>query len=227
MTVRYSGESASPEQMNIFVAEVDTFMANYAKLILPSTRAEVYASGNPTLIANYDSAVSKGRSLKMAIEGTVGAWSAAKRAWSSVTDVTSTVIGDAVDWLRGLWGAGPLPDLQAYDVSPISGGQLGRYDVSPISGGQLGALGAIQLPVAAWVAGIISAAYLLNASINKIWISIEATRIQKSNPNISRDDAINAAAGAVRRAGFLGDIDLTLPLIAAAALAAFLIFGKK
>jgi hypothetical protein len=213
--------------MNIFVAEVDKFMANYSKLILPSTRAEVYASGNPELIANYETAVTRGRILKSTIEGTVGAWNAAKRAWGSVTDVTSTVIGDAIDWVRGIFGDGPNADLRAYQASPISGGQLGRYDVSPISGGQLGALGALQLPAAAWVAGIISSAYLLNSLIEKIWISIEATRIQKANPNIPRDEAINAAAGAVKRAGILGDFDLTLPLVAAAAIAAFLIFGKK
>jgi len=205
-------EQASPQEMNRFVKAVDEFMAKYAKLILPATRTQVYASANPALISDYESAVKQGRILKATIGNTVGAWNAAKSAWASVTGVTSTVIGDAIDEIRSWFGYDPETGLSAYDPSPISGGTLGL-------------LGVVQLPAAAWIAGILGAVYLLNQTMNKIFVSIEATRIQKANPTISRSQALVAASQAVKTSRFFGIA--TLPLIAAAALAAWFLFGRQ
>ena len=214
-------ESATPQEMNRFVQSVDEFFANYAKLISPSMRAEVYASGNSTLIRDYDATVSRARALKVTIEATTGAWAAAKAAWRSVTDTTSTVIGDAIDEIRSWFGYEPAGGVGAYSVSPISGGALGQWR----GGGTLGALGAIQVPAAAWVAGILGAVYLANAAMTKIFISVQATRIQKDDPTVSRSDALDYASQSVKTAGLFGGG--TLPLIAAAALAVFLLLGKK
>lgn len=204
-------EETTPQQLNEFVQIVDKFMANYAKLISPETKVAVYASNNPTLINDYENARAQGAILKRTIEATVGAWKAAKRSWASITDSTSVVIGDIVDEIRSWFGYEPAPGMEAYDVSPITGGTLG-------------ALGIIQLPAAAWVAGIVSAAFLLNAMMTKIFISVEALIIQKSNPNISRERAL-AMASDTYKINFLGKA--TLPLIAAGLLAAYLFFGKK
>lgn len=200
-------ESATPQEMNRFVKSVDEFFANYAKLMNPQMRADVLASGNPTLIAEYNATVSRARALKITIETTTGAWQAAKAGWASVTGITSTVIGDAIDEIRSWFGYSPA----------------GAYDVSPISGGQLGFLGAIQLPAAAWIAGILGAVYLANQAMTKIFISVQATKIQKADPTISRSQALADAAGAVKSKGLFEGA--ALPLIAAAVLAAFLIFG--
>jgi hypothetical protein len=213
--------AATPQEMNRFVQSVDEFFAKYAKLISPSMRAEVYASGNSTLIREYEATVSRARALKVTIEATTGAWAAAKSAWRSVTDTTSTVIGDAIDEIRSWFGYQPGGGVGAYSVSPISGGALGQWR----GGGTLGALGAVQVPMAAWVAGILGAVYLASAAMDKIFISVQATRIQKDDPTVSRTDALDAASRAVKTAGLFGGA--TLPLIAAAALAAFLLLGKK
>ncbi len=212
---------ATPQELNRFVQTVDEFMANYARLISPDTRAKVYATGNPALIGDYDSAVSQGRILKRTIETTVGAWNTAKAAWQSVTGATSTAIGDAIDEIRSWFGYEPAGGVGAYENhAPIH-----WYDSSPISGGTLGYLGVVQLPAAAWIAGIVSAAYLLNQTMNKIFISMEAARIMQADPTVSRSQALSVASKAIKTPGILGAA--TLPLIAAAALAAFLIFGKK
>ena len=232
MTVVNSNTAASPQEMNRFVQSVDVFFANYEKLTTPQIRDEVFASGNPALIANYQSAVSKGAMLSRTIQATVGAWGAAKSAWSVVTGATSTVIGDAIDEIRSWFGYEPAGGVGSLgcpyrDASPISGGYLGLYDPSPISGGRLGALGAIQLPAAAWVAGILGAVYLMNQAMNKIFISVEATRMQNRDPTLSREKALDVAARTIATGGIFGSAGAILPLIAAAALAAFLIFGKK
>lgn len=203
------------QEMNRFVKEVDSFMANTAKLNDPAMRAKVAATGNPALMNDYNSAVSQSRILKNTIEATVGAWNAAKAGWQKITDTTSMAIGDAIDEIRSWFGYKPAGGLSAYDVSPISGGTLGS----------LGALGAVQLPAAVWIAGIVSAAYLLNQTMNKIFVSVEASRIMSADPTVSRSQALTAAASAVRSAGFFGGA--TVPLLIAAGLAAFLLFGKK
>jgi len=185
---------ASPQEMNRFVSEVNSFMKNYARLIQPGTRADVYATGNSAIISDYESAVSQARILKRTIEATTGAWNAAKAAYSTVTGITSTGIGDAIDEIRSWFG----------------------YD--PATG--VGGLGIVQLPAAAWIAGIISAAYLLNATMNKIFIAIEATKITRADPTISRERALALAKSAVS-SPFFGNA--TLPLLTAGALALYLV----
>ena len=206
----------TPQEMNKFVQTVDEFMANYAKLISPETKAGVYATKNPALINDYENAVSQSRILKRTIEATVGAWNAAKKGWASVTSTTSIAIGDAIDTIRGWFGYEPAGGEPATE--------MGVYDISSITGGTLGALGVIQLPAAAWIAGIIASALLLNGTMNKIFISIEASRIQRADPTISRERALSAASKIVST-DFFGKA--TLPLIVAGLLAAYLLLGNK
>jgi hypothetical protein len=177
-------QSATSGQMNEFVREVDKFFQNYAQLILPQTKADVYATGDAKLIADYDSAVNKGAALKTSIEKVTGAWKAAKSAYLSMTDKTSMILGDAVDWLKGLWGDNPNAGL-----------------------------GALQIPAAAFVIGAIGAAVLLNRAMDKIFISIEASRIQRADSSIPRDVALERAKNAVSSNLFGG---ITLPLIGVA-----------
>jgi len=197
--------------MNRFVQSVDEFFSNYAKLISPAMRAQVYATGNTALIADYESAKSQGAILKTTIEATTGAWATAKAAYSAVTGVTSTAIGDAIDEIRSWFGYKP------------AGEYLGGCCAVPGTG--LGALGVVQLPAAAWVAGILGAVYLANQVMSKIFIFVAANQIQAGDPSLSRSQALAAAADTIKGESILGAI--TLPLIAAAALAAFLIFGRK
>lgn len=206
-------ENTTPEEMNQFVRSVDEFFANYAKLISPAMRAQVYATGNASVIADYESAKTQGAMLKNTIEATTGAWAAAKGAWGSVTDVTSTVIGDVVDEIRSWFGYQP------------AGEYLGACNCPAPGLGGLGYLGAVQLPAAAWIAGILGAVYLANSAMQKIFVFVAANQIQAADPSVSRSQALAAASRAVKTNGILGAI--TLPLIAAAALAAFLVFGRK
>lgn len=206
-------EQATPGEMNQFVQSVDEFFANYAKLISPTMRAQVYATGNAAVIADYESAKSQGAILKSTIEATTGAWATAKAAYSAVTDTTSTVIGDAIDEIRSWFGYKPAGEYLA----------ACQCDNNSLAG--LGYLGAVQLPAAAWVAGILGAVYLANQAMNKIFIFVAAGQIQAADPTVSRSQALAEASRAVKANGILGAI--TLPLIAAAALAAFLIFGRK
>jgi len=167
--------------MNEFVREVDKFFQNYARLTSPQTKADVLASGDAKLIADYNSAVNSGATLKSSIEKVTGAWSAAKSAYLSMTDKTSMYIGDAIDWLRGLWGDDPNKGL-----------------------------GALQIPAAAFVIGAIGAAVLLNRAMDKIFISIEASRIQRADSSIPREVALERAKNAVSTNLFGG---ITMPLI--------------
>jgi hypothetical protein len=221
----------TPQEMNQFVKTVDEFMANYAKLISPETKGQVYATGNPTLISNYENAVTQSRILKRTIEATVGAWNVAKKAWASVTGVTSTFIGDAIDTVRSWFGYDPASGVTRDGMDGL--GCLGCpanecencpviNHGGPVSG--MGALGIVQLPAAAWIAGIIAAAYLLNGTMKKIFISIEATRIIKADPNISRGRALEMASSAVST-NFFGSA--TMPLIAAGLIAVYFLLGSK
>jgi len=188
---------ASQSQMNDFVRVIDEFMQKYARLISPQTRSEVYASGNAGLISEYEKAVSRGGMLKTNIEVVTGAWAAAKRAYSSVTDTTSMAIGDAIDWIKGLFDGGP----------------------------QVGGLGIIQIPAMAWVVGTIAAGAALILSIDRIFITLEANRIQRDSPGTSRDVAIRQAKGAIGLDVF-GDVK-QLAVIGALAFVAWLYFGQK
>jgi len=166
---------ATQTELNKFVKVVDEFKAKYARLILPITRQQVYATGNTALISDYESAVSRGGALNSSINALVGAWQAFKRGYGAVTDVTSTAIGDAIDTVRGWFG---------YDAAP---------GIGELPAAGLGGLGAIQIPAAIAVAGIIGAALVLIAAMNRIFISVEASRIQRENPNVSRAVAIRQA----------------------------------
>lgn len=208
---------ATPQEMNKFVQVVDEFMSNYDKLMDPQMRTDVYNSRNSALIADYESATGQAQTLKRTIEATTGAWNAAKQSWANVTDKTSMVIGDAIDEIRSWFGYDPAPGIGNYDFV--------RFDSSPISGGNLGAFAAIQLPAAAWIAGIVSAAYLLNKTMNQIFISVEASRFQRIDPTLSRSQALEKAVTAVTGGGFFGRA--TLPLIAAGALAIYLVMRKR
>ncbi len=212
-------ESATPQEINRFVQSVDEFFSNYATLISPAMRAQVYGTGNAAVIADYESAKSQGAVLKTTIEATTGAWAAAKAAYGAVTATTSTFIGDAIDEIRSWFGYQPAGEYLGACHGPTPG-------VAGLAGlGGLGALGAVQLPAAAWIAGILGAVYLANAAMQKIFIFVAANQIQAADPTVSRSQALTAASRAVKTPGILGAI--TLPLIAAAALAAFLIFGRK
>jgi hypothetical protein len=188
---------ASQNQMQEFVAVVDEFMQKFAKLSSPATRAEVYASGDQQLISDYESTLWKGNALKSSIETTVGAWNAAKRGWSSVTDKTSMYIGDAIDAIRNLFGGGPDTD----------------------------GLGAIQIPAAAFVVGAIGASAALILSIDRIFIALEAGRIQRDSPGINREQAYEIAKGNVGLDVF-GDVN-RFAMIAGLAFIAYLIYGQK
>lgn len=224
-------EQASPEQVSLFIRKTDEWYAKYLKLVSPEFRAQVYATRDSQIISAYESEVNRATALKRTINATVGVWATFKRGYTAVTDVTSTIIGDAIDWFRGIFGGGPAADLGVYtirDVSPISGGRLGAYtirDVSPISGGQLGALGAIPLITAVWITGILAVLVLSVRGMDKIFIWVDAWAIKRNDPTISTGDALDKAAQIAARGGLFAGT--ALPLLAAAALAAFLIFGKK
>ncbi len=218
-------EQASPEQVNLFVKTTDEFFAKYAKLTSPDFRKKVYATGDKAIIAAYESEVSRATGIKSAIDSTVGYWQAFKQGYAAVTGVTSTWIGDAVDEIRSWFGYEPAGGFSAYDISPITGGQLGLYSVSPISGGQLGALGAVQIVTAVWVTGILAVMVISIRAQDKIFMWVDAFFIKRNDPNISTGEALDKAAQIQARGGLFEGA--ALPLLAAAAIAAFLIFGKK
>lgn len=200
---------ATQTELNKFVKVVDEFKAKYARLILPATRSQVYATQNATLIADYETAVVRGNALNTTINTMVGAWDAARRQYAKITDVTSTVIGDAIDEIRSWFGYDPAPGIGSLRDLPSD----------------LGSLGIVQIPAAVAVAGIISAAMILIAGMNRIFISIEASRIQRENPNVSRSVALRQA-----EAGLPSFIPggVTPIMLGVGALALFMIFrGRK
>ena len=187
---------ASQLQMNEFVRVIDEFMQKYARLVLPQTRAEVYASNDPALISDYEKAVSRGGMLKTNIEVVTGAWQAAKRAYTSLTDVTSTVIGDVADWFKGLF-----------------------------DGGNMGGLGVVQIPAAAWIVGTIAAGAALILSIDRVFIRVEANRIQRDSPGTSRERALQIAKSGIGL-NVLGDVQ-KIAMIAAIGFIVWAVYGKK
>lgn len=193
-----TSQAATSGQMNEFVKVIDEFMQKYTRLISSQTRAEVYATKNAALISDYETAVSRGGMLKTNIEVVTGVWASAKRAYASVTDVTSTVIGDVIDAIKNMFDG----DTQT-----------------------MGALGVVQIPAAAWIVGTIAAGAALILSIDRIFITLEANRIQRSNPDMPRDVAVSKAKGAIGLDVF-GDVQ-KLALIAALAFGAWLYFGQK
>ena len=160
------------------------------------------------MIRDYDNAVSRGNALSATINATVGAWNAFKRGYGKITGVTSTVIGDAIDEIRSWFGYDPAPGI----------GNIAHLPVN------LGALGIVQLPAAAWVAEIIATAVILNSGMNKIFVTLEANKIQRQNPNVSRGDALVQAE---RGLPSLLPGGLTPIMLGVGALALWLMFGAK
>lgn len=181
-------------ELNKFVQTVDDFLAMKNKVA--SRRAEVYATNDPELISDYESFVSKADILQSTIESTVGAWNAAKAEYAKITDTTSTAIGDAIDEIRSWFGYDPAPGI--------------------------GFLGIIQLPAAAWIAGIIAAAALLWRMGNSLMTRIDAATIARRE-NIPYSEALTKAADANRFKLVSKD---TVTIIAGAALLAWYLWQK-
>ena len=194
-------DEASQTELNKFVKVVDEFQAKYLLSISPAIRAQVYATNNPALISDYETTVTRGGVLNTSINTLVGAWNAFKSGYAAVTDVTSTVIGDAIDEIRSWFGYKPMGDLPP-----------------------LGTLGVIQIPAAVAVAGIITAGMVLIAAMNGIFIALEANKIQRENPSVSRAVAIRQA-----EAGLPSFIPggITPVMIGLGALALWMILGAK
>ena len=198
-------DEATQAELNKFVKVVDEFKAKFARLISPATRAQIYQSNNPALISDYESAVSRGRILNNSINALVGAWSGFKRGYKSVTAATSTVIGDAVDEIRSWFGYKPA-------------GGIGELPIG------LGSLGLIQIPAAVAVAGVVAAALVLIAAMNRIFITLEANKIQKENPSIPRATAIRQAESGLP--SFIPG-GITPVMIGLGALALWFVLGKN
>lgn len=200
-------------EMNRFVREVDEFMQKNRILNSSEYQNIVYNSNDPSLIADYENAVIQFGRLRSTIIATVGVWSAAKQRWASVIDVTSTAIGDAIDEIRSWFGYEPAGQFAAYTT-------LGDLPRNALSG--LSALGIVQLPAAAWVAGIISAAYLANTMMSKIFVRIETARLVRSG--MPRAEALQVASSALAPTFFRG---INIPLVAGGLLAIFLLMTAK
>jgi hypothetical protein len=222
-------QQATQAELNRFVQVVDEFKAKLARLKAPATRAKVYRSGDAKLISDYETAVVRGNALNNSIAALVGAWAAFKRGYARVTDTTSTVIGDAIDEIRSWFGYDPAPGIGEFSPQ----GAYRPYDSwaggygTPYSA--LAGLGAVQIgaPIAAVaVAGVISAAMLLNSLMNKIFIRIEATAIQESDPTISRGAALAQAEAGITGPGLFGG-GVTPVMLGVGALALWLIFSQK
>lgn len=202
----------TPQEMNKFVATIDEFMLKLAKLNSPQMRQTAYASGDQVLIDDYEITLGRAKGLAATIETTTGAWTAAKSAYSAVTDQTSILIGDAIDEIRSWFGAGPKADLSGQN---LSGQNLSRCN--------LGALGLVQLPAAAWIAGILAAAYIAIRSMDAIFIRLDASRLQREDPTISRDQAISRARTASAIGSFFSF--QAAPLLIGGALALWLVWN--
>lgn len=194
---------ASQSELNKFVEVVDEFKTNLARLTSPEFERQVYAFDNPALHQDYGKAVVQARALNSTIDATVGAWNAFKRGYLAATDASSTVIGDAIDEIRSWFGYKPA-------------GDLGRYE--------LAGLGAIQIPAAAWVAGIIAAALVLNRTMAAIFVQVEAAKLQRENPGMSREVALQKAKDSLPS---LFGAGITVPLVIAGIAAVWLLSNRK
>ena len=189
---------ATQQELNKFVQVIDEFKAKYARLRSPEFRADVYATKNASLISDYETTLSRSATLDKSINAMVGAWDAFKRGYASVTDKTSMWIGDAIDTVRGWFGGGPNVHVDG--------------------------LGAIQVPAAVGVAAAVSAAMILIAAMNRIFVSVEASKLQRENPSMSREVALGRAKGALPS---LLPAGIGLGTIALGALALWLVLGGK
>ena len=172
---------ADKTELNRFVREVDSFMHRYADFASPETRAAVVATNDPKLIADYEATRNHAASLKSGIEATTGAWNSAKAFYAAQIGNTSMIIGDAIDEIRSWFGYKPA-----------------------------GGLGALQLPAAVWVAGIIAACVTLNRAMDAVIIRLDAARIVR-NTGVPYSDAYKQATDAHRSSGLFGGA--TVPLI--------------
>jgi hypothetical protein len=134
------------------------------------------------------------------------------------------VIGDAVDEIRSWFGYKPMGDLPCLGCVP----GIGCVGCPQQPGNReqpgLGVLGIIQIPAAVAVAGIVAAALVLIAAMNRIFISLEANKIQRENPSVSRAVAIRQA-----EAGLPSFIPggITPVMIGLGALALWMVWSKK
>ena len=197
--------AASTEQLRELVKIVDDFLTVRSDVL--SRQAEVYASGDPELIADFESFMGRSNALKASIEKTVGAWNAAKMAWGNITDKTSAAIGDAIDWFR--------ETFTDYEAAP----GIGSYHNA-----SLAAFGAIQVPAAAWVAGISASAFLLWRMGKGLMTRIDAIKISRER-NIPYDQALIQAdkVGGMK----LFTVEMAPLYIGALAAAYFLWFRNK
>ena len=180
-------QQADNVELNRFVREVDAFMTRYAQFISPETRAAVYATNDPDLIKDYESTRNQGAALKSGIEATTGAWNSAKAFYAAQIGNTSMIIGDAIDEIRSWFGYKPA-----------------------------GGLGALQIPAAVWVAGIIAAAVTLNRAMDSLIVRLDAARIAR-NTGVSYQDAYKQATDA-HRSGLFGGVSVPLIGLGLAAL---------
>jgi hypothetical protein len=169
--------------------------------------------------------------LNNSINALVGAWNTFKSGYATITSATSTVIGDAVDEIRSWFGYDPAPGIGDLPHDAVQPPGLGCVGCAPGVGcvgcpqaPGLGALGIIQIPAAVAVAGVIAAALVLIAAMNRIFISLEANKIQRENPSISRAVAIQQAEAGLP--SFLPG-GITPIMIAAGALALWFVLSKK
>jgi hypothetical protein len=196
--------AASQAELNKFVEVVDEFKAKYARLQLPATRQAVYASGDQRLISDYETTLTRAGALDRTIDTLVGAWGAFKRGYAAVTDRTSTVIGDAIDEIRSWFGYDPAPGIGCYTP--------------------MGSLAGLQIPAAVAVAGVISAAMIIIAAMNRIFTTLEANRIQRENPDLPRSAALEQARRGLP--SFL-PAGIGMGTLALGALALWLVLGDK
>lgn len=202
-------QQASKTQLNKFVEVVDKFMRDYARLKSDAVAKQVYATNNPALIADYENTVVRGGQIRGSIIAVTGAWDAAKRQYAKVTGVTSMAIGDAIDEIRSWFG---------YDAA----GGIGNYHG--------GGLGAFQIPAAAlgaaWIAGILAAIAAFYGMYNKLMITLEASRIQKENPDIPRAAALEQAKQGLESDGLFGS-GMSLGMFGALAVGAYFLLNRK
>ena len=159
-------------------------------------RRNAYQTGDARLVRKFETTLTQAGVLNRTIDGAVGTWAAFKREYANFTAKTSMVIGDFIDNIRE---------------------RFFGYDPD-------GGLGAVQIPAAAVIATIIASALALNGAMKALFISIEGSRIQRENPNMSREAALKRAKGMLP--SFLPD-GITAGMLIAAGLAAFLLLSNR
>jgi hypothetical protein len=88
----------------------------------------------------------------------------------------------------------------------------------------MGSLAGLQIPAAVAVAGVISAAMIIIAAMNRIFTTLEANRIQRENPDLPRSAALEQARRGLP--SFL-PAGIGMGTLALGALALWLVLGDK